>query len=330
MASIYTYLVELEHHSSRLDRFVEEQHVAAQPNQLSRTAIQKLIREGAVTVNGKASKPGYKLRVGDRITLILPDALPLEIIQPEHLPIDILYEDCSLIVVNKPADKLVHPAGGVNSGTLVNAFLAHCGNLAGIGGVQRPGIVHRLDKDTSGVLVAAKTDDAHRHLSAQFEDHATTREYVAVTCGIPKSEAGTIDASIRRSRRDRRKMTVTEVGGRHAVTHYRVLEVYDRFALLRLNLETGRLHQIRVHLSHIGHPVAGDAVYGGGRHQALRNAHSASLAQAFAKLNRQALHAQTLGFDHPKTGERLAFSAPIPMDMQRVVTLLRSGNTEGR
>ena len=323
MARIYTYLVETEHHSSRLDRFVEEQHVTAPPNQLSRTAIQKLVRKGAVAVNGKASKPGYKLRVGDHITLILPDVLPLETIQPEHLPLDIMYEDSSLIVVNKPANMLVHPAGGVNSGTLVNAFLAHCGNLAGIGGVQRPGIVHRLDKDTSGVLVAAKTDYAHRHLSAQFEAHTTVREYLAVVCGVLKSEAGTIDAPIRRSRRDARKMTATKEEGRHAVTHYRVLEIYDRFALLQLSLETGRLHQIRVHLTHIGHPVAGDAVYGGGRHRALRNAHSAPAVEAFARLNRQALHAQTLGFNHPETDERLTFSAPMPIDMQRVVDALR-------
>lgn len=331
MANIYTYLVETEHDGSRLDRFVEERQVAAPPNQLSRTAVQKLVREGAVTVNAKASKPGYKLRVGDQITLTFPDVLPLETIQPEHLPLDILYEDSSLIVVNKPADMLVHPAGGVNSGTLVNAFLAHCGDLAGIGGIQRPGIVHRLDKDTSGVLVAAKTDYAHHYLSAQFEAHTTVREYLAVACGVPKAETGTIDAPIRRSRRDGRKMTVTNEEGRHAITHYRVLEVYDRFALLQLNLETGRLHQIRVHLSHIGHPVAGDTVYGGGRQRALRNAKSASSVEAFAKLNRQALHARTLGFNHPETDERLSFSAPMPMDMQRVVDVLRERKTgEGK
>ena len=323
MASIYTYLVETEHDGSRLDRFVEERQVAAPPNQLSRSAVQKLVCEGAVTVNGNASKPGYKLRVGDQVNLTFPDAPPRDNIQPEHFPLDILYEDSYLIVVNKPADMLVHPAGDVHTGTLVNGVLAHCGNLAGIGGAQRPGIVHRLDKDTSGVLVAAKTAYAHQNLASQFEAHATEREYVAVACGVPKAETGTIDAPIRRSRRDGRKMTVTAEAGRHSVTHYRVLEIYDRFALLQLNLETGRLHQIRVHLSHIGHPVAGDRVYGGGRQRALRNAKSASSVEAFARLNRQALHARTLGFNHPETDERLTFSAPMPMDMQRVVDALR-------
>ena len=323
MASSYTYLVETEHDGSRLDRFIEARQVAAPPKQLSRSAVQKLVREGAVTVNGNASKPGYKLRVGDQVNLSYWDAPPRDTIQPEHFPLDILYEDSDLIVVNKPANMLVHPTDSVHTGTLVNAVLAHCGNLSEIGGAQRPGIVHRLDKDTSGVLVAAKTDYAHQKLSAQFEAHTTEREYLAVGCGVPRAETGIIDAPIRRSRRDWRKMTVTEAAGRHAVTHYRVLEIYDRFALLQLNLETGRLHQIRVHLSHFGHPVAGDSVYGGGRQRALRNAQSASVAAAFARLNRQALHAHTLGFNHPKTDERVKFSAPMPMDMQRVVDALR-------
>ena len=324
MSGIYNYLVEIEHDSFRLDRFVDEQHVPDPPNQLSRSAIQKLVREGAVTINGKAAKPGYKLRVGDQITITIPNGPAQESIRPNYIPLDILYEDSGLIVVNKPADMLVHPAGGVNAGTLVNALLAHCGVLARIGGAERPGIVHRLDKNTSGVVVAAKTGRAHRHLSAQFEAHTTAREYLAVVCGVAKAETGTINAPIRRSRRDARKMTISEEAGRHAVTHYRVLEIYDRFALIQLNLETGRLHQIRVHLSHIGLPVAGDPVYGGGRHRTLRNASSAALAEAFAKLNRQALHARTLGFNHPETGERLTFSAPMPLDMQRVVDALKT------
>ncbi len=324
MPSIYSYLVETQHESFRLDRFVDEQHVLDPPHQLSRSAIQKLVCGGAVTVNGKSAKPGYKLRVGDQISLTIPNGSVLESIQPNHIPLDILYEDSNLIVVNKPADMLVHPAAGVNTGTLVNALLAHCRVLAQIGGSERPGIVHRLDKNTSGVLVAAKTDHAHRHLSAQFEAHTTVREYLAVACGVPKSESGTINAPIRRSRRDARKMTVSVEEGRHAVTHYWVLENYGKFALIRLNLETGRLHQIRVHLSHIGFPVAGDAVYGGGRHRAMRNANSPALAEAFAKLNRQALHARTLGFNHPETGEKLTFSTPMPIDMQRVVDALRT------
>ncbi len=324
MSRIYNYLVETEHENFRLDRFVDEQHVPGQPNQLSRSAIQKLVRGGAVTVNGKVAKPGHKLRAGDQISLTIPNGSVMESIQPNHIPLDILYEDSVLIVVNKPADMLVHPAGRVNTGTLVNALLAHCGVLSQIGGAERPGIVHRLDKNTSGVLVAAKTDHAHRHLSAQFEAHSTVREYLAVACGVPKSESGTINAPIRRSRRDPRKMTVSVESGRHAVTHYRALEIYGKFSLIQLNLETGRLHQIRVHLSHIGLPVAGDAVYGGGRRRALYNAHSPALAEAFAKLNRQALHARTLGFNHPESGEKLTFSAPMPIDMQRVVDALRT------
>ena len=310
----------------RLDRFIEaqlpEQAEADRLPPLSRTYIQKLIREGAITVNGKPSKPGYKLRTGDQIFLTLPDPRPLPDIEPEPIPIDILYEDPALIVVNKPAGMTVHPAGNTYSGTLVNALLHHCKTLPGIGGVQRPGIVHRLDKDTSGVIVAAKTDFAHRHLSAQFEARTTTRHYHAVVCGVP-NEAGTVDAHIVRSPRDRRKMTVTGTGGRRAVTHYHLLERYDRFSLLKLTLETGRIHQIRVHLSHIGHPVAGDHIYGGGYARAVSDAPSPIVKEALVALDRQALHAHTLGFVHPETEERLTFSAPMPEDMWWYVEELR-------
>ena len=325
MPSIETFHVAPDQHGERLDRFIEAQHPTASPqtSQLSRTYIQKLIHDGAVTVNGKVRKPSYKLRAGDQIFLNLPQPRPLETFLPESIPLDILYEDSSLIVINKPAGMLVHPASGVNSGTLVNALLAHCRDLSGIGGVKRPGIVHRLDKDTSGVLVAAKTNHAHRSLSAQFEAHTTTRHYLAIVCGVPKPEAGTINAQIARSHRDRRKMTVVKTNGRHAVTHYRTLEVYDRFSLLQLTLETGRLHQIRVHLSHVGYTVAGDTVYGGGQQRALSDALSATVQQALKQLKRQALHAHTLAFDHPETSERLEFSAPMPDDMQRLVDALR-------
>ena len=321
----------------RLDRFVEAQLLdqveteveTHSPFSLSRTYIQKLIREGAITVNGKPSKPGYKLRTGDRVSLTLPDPRPLQTIEPEPIPLDILYEDSALIVVNKPAGMTAHPAGEAQSGTLVNALLHHCETLPGIGGVQRPGIVHRLDKDTSGAIVAAKTDYAHRHLSAQFEAHTTTRHYYAVVCGVPPNETGTVNAHIIRSPRDRRKMTVTGTGGRHAVTHYHLLERYDRFSLLKLRLETGRIHQIRVHLSHIGHPLAGDHVYGGGYARAIHDAPSAAVKEALAALSRQALHAHTLGFVHPETAERLAFSAPIPDDMWWFLEELRSVEGEG-
>ena len=317
----------------RLDRFIETQlseqvetDVISPSFSLSRTYIQKLIREGAIIVNDKPSKPGYKLRPGDQISLTFPDPRPLQTIEPEPIPLDILYEDSTLIVLNKPAGMTVHPAGDIQSGTLVNALLNHCETLPGIGGVQRPGIVHRLDKDTSGVIIAAKTDHAHRHLSAQFEAHTTTRHYYAVVCGVPTNETATINAYIIRSPRDKRRMTVTSTGGRHAVTHYHLLERYDRLSLLKLTLETGRIHQIRVHLSHIGHPVAGDHTYGGGYARALHDAPSTAVKEALVALDRQALHAHTLGFAHPETEEQLTFSAPMPDDMWWLVEELR--NTE--
>lgn len=311
------YYIDRNHHGTRLDRFL-----IGATEDMSRTYLQRLIRDGDVTVNDKVTKqPSYLLRDGDRVCLTLPPPRPLDTIAPENIPLDILHEDSHLIVLNKPAGLLVHPANDVNVGTLVNALLAHCTDLSGIGGVERPGIVHRLDKDTSGILVVAKTDVVHRGLSGQFERHSITRQYVAVVCGAPTETAGTIDARIARSRRDRRRMTTVDTGGRHAVTHYEVLERYPQFALVQLTLETGRLHQIRVHLQHIGHPVAGDAVYGGAQ-RALNDADTGALKHALAQLKRQALHARLLGFEHPATGENLTFSAPMPKDMQQVVKAL--------
>ncbi len=312
------YHIQTEHSGKRLDRFL-----ISTTEGVSRTYLQKLIRTGAVTVNDKVSKqPSRTLRSGDHVCLTFPDTRQLETLLPEHVPLDILYEDSHLIVLNKPAGMLVHPASGVNTGTLVNALLAHCDDLSGIGGIERPGIVHRLDKDTSGVLVVAKTDVVHRQLSMQFEKRTITREYVAVVCGIPAEATGTINANIARSRRDRRRMTTVETGGRHAVSHYSVLEIYHKFALIQLTLETGRLHQIRVHLQHIGHPVVGDAVYGGER-RALNDADAPPVKQALTRLKRQALHARTVKFEHPITHESLIFSAPKPAGMQRLVQALR-------
>ena len=312
------YRIEKEHRGTRLDRFL-----ISATQEMSRTYLQRLIRDGDVTVNDKLAKqPSYLLRDGDSVCLTLPPPRPLDTVAPENIPLDILHEDSHLLVLNKPAGMLVHPANNVNDGTLVNALLAHCTDLSGIGGVERPGIVHRLDKDTSGILVVAKTDIVHRGLSAQFEQHSITRQYVAVVCGTPTEVTGTIDARIARSRRDRRRMTTVKTDGRHAVTHYEVLERYPQFALVQLTLETGRLHQIRVHLQHIGHPVAGDAVYGG-EQRALNDADTGVLKQALAQLKRQALHARLLGFEHPVTGESLTFSAPMPKDMQRVVDALQ-------
>ena len=314
------YDIQTNQSGERLDRFLLNA-----TDGVSRTYLQRLIRDGNVTINGKVAKqPSYALRDGDRVYLTLPPPRPLETLQPERIPLDILHEDRHLIVLNKPPGMLVHPANGVNVGTLVNALLAHCRtDLSGIGGVERPGIVHRLDKDTSGVLVVAKTDVVHRGLSVQFEKHSIARQYVAIVCGASAKATGTIDARVARSRRDRRRMTTVETGGRHAVTHYEVLEVYPKFALVQLTLETGRLHQIRVHLQHIGHPVVGDAIYGG-EQRALNDADTTQLKHALAHLKRQALHARVLGFEHPTTGENLTFSAPMPKDMQRVIDALRT------
>lgn len=316
--TIQRFHINEEQSGERLDRFL-----LSATEGVSRTYLQKLIRDGAVLVNDKSSiQPSYRLRLDDRIHITFPESRPLETIHPEPISLDILYEDNHLIVVNKIAGMLVHPASGVSSGTLVNAMLAHCADLSGIGGVERPGIVHRLDKDTSGVLVVAKTDVVHRNLSLQFEKHTITRQYVAVVCGIPTDSFGTINANIIRSRRDRRRMTTTQNGGRRAVTHYRVLEIYQKYALLQLTLETGRLHQIRVHLQHIGHPVAGDSIYGG-EQRALYDADFHPIKQALTLLNRQALHARTLQFEHPISQESLLFSAQKPSDMQRLVDSLR-------
>ena len=316
------YDIQESQRGTRLDRFL----INATEG-VSRTYLQRLIRDGDVTVNDKIAKqPSYALRDGDRVCLTLPPPRPLDTAQPERISLDILHEDSHLIVLNKPAGMLVHPANGVNVGTLVNALLAHCTDLSGIGGVERPGIVHRLDKGTSGVLVVAKTDIVHRELSVQFERHSITRQYVAVVCGAPTETAGTIDARIARSRRDRRRMTTVKTNGRHAVTHYEVLERYPQFARVQLTLETGRLHQIRVHLQHIGHPVVGDAVYGG-EQRAMNDADTPELKHVLSQLKRQALHARLLGFEHPATGEHLTFLAEVPKEIQRVVDVLQQSET---
>ena len=298
----HIYDIQEDQRGTRLDRFLIN---ATQG--VSRTYLQRLIRDGRVTVNDEIAKqPSHALREGDRVCLTFPPPRPLDTAQPEQISLDILHEDSHLIVLNKPAGMLVHPANGINVGTLVNALLAHCTDLSGIGGVERPGIVHRLDKGTSGVLVVAKSDVVHRELSVQFERHSITRQYVAVVCGAPTKTKSAIDARIARSRRDRRRMTTVETGGRHAVTHYEVLERYPQFALVQLTLETGRLHQIRVHLQHIGHPVVGDAVYGG-EQRALNDADTPELKQTLSQLKRQALHARVLGFEHPSNGGTLDF-----------------------
>ncbi|MDR2183612.1 MAG: RluA family pseudouridine synthase [Clostridiales bacterium] len=264
---------------------------------LTRNAVQKLIDGGNILVSGAAAKSGYRLRAGDMVEIDLPPLTEAEIL-PQNLPLDIVYEDADIIVVEKPKGMVVHPAAGHNSGTLVNALLHHCdGSLSGINGVMRPGIVHRLDKDTSGLLVAAKNDAAHNGLAEQFAAHSIKREYLAVVHGGFKEDAGKIDAPIARHKINRKKMAVVQ-DGRRAVTHWRVTERLGKYTLIKCTLETGRTHQIRVHMAHIGRPVLGDAVYGSDK-------------QPFGA-GGQVLHAHLLGFVHPISRQYMEFASPLP------------------
>lgn len=316
MSKHRVHTVNVDESGFRLDHFL-----AIKEEKLSRTFIQKLIKDKSVTVNGEPSKSSYAIKDNDKIELSIPEPQPYHA-QPEEIPLDILYEDDAIIVVNKPAGMVVHPAVGTASGTLVNALLAHCSFLSGIGGVQRPGIVHRLDKGTSGVMVVAKTDLAHHNLAMQFAEHRVKKIYLALVCGVPTQDSGTIIAPIGRSTRDRKKMAVTNIRSREATTHFTVLERYDRFAWVEITPETGRTHQIRVHLTHIGHPAVGDQTYGGGHKRAIREAQSPQLKHALAQLARQALHAHILGFLHPVTEEYVEFTAPIPADIQVVLEVI--------
>ena len=277
----------------RLDRWL-----AGQAGAPSRSALQGLMEAGFVRRNGAPANKKDKLAAGDRITLTLPDPQPIEA-QPQNIPLDIVYEDDHLLVVNKPKGMVVHPAPGNPDGTLVNALLYHCrGRLSGVGGAIRPGIVHRIDKDTSGLLVVAKDDLTHQGLSEQMAVHAIHRVYHAVVYGNIRQDAGTIEAPIGRDPRDRKRMAVTPGQGKRACTHWQVLERFGRFTLLACRLETGRTHQIRVHMAHIGHPLAGDPVYGP--------------RSVIRELQGQCLHAKELGFRHPVTGQELRFDSPLP------------------
>ncbi len=313
---------------ARLDKIL----VRALPD-LSRSRLQALIRAGQVTADGvPLDNPGTKLRTGQTIAICLPPPIPAEP-QAEDLPLNVVYEDGDVIVIDKPAGLVVHPAAGHQTGTLVNALIAHCGaSLSGIGGVRRPGIVHRLDKETSGLLVVAKNDAAHRGLSEQFaahgEDGRLHRAYLALVWGVPPRVRGTIDAALTRSKTNRLKIAVVrEEAGRRAVTHYEVLRSFPDVegaplvSLVRLELETGRTHQIRVHMAHIGHPLLGDPVYGKGFATRASRLPEAAREDLTA-LGRQALHAAELGFVHPRTGKSLAFSSELPDDVQRLVAAL--------
>lgn len=285
--------VTAENEGERLDKIVP---VLA--DDLSRAAVQKLIESGSVTVNGKKADKKTKCRSGDVIEIDLPDPVPLDAV-PQNIPIETVYEDDDLLVVNKPKGMVVHPAAGNPDGTLVNALLYHCdGRLSSINGVIRPGIVHRIDKDTSGLLIVAKNDEAHRGLAEQIKTHSFKREYRAVVVGHMPHRSGTVNMPLGRSRNDRKKQAVNGLNPREAVTHYETLLSFDGFDYVRFVLETGRTHQIRVHAAYIGHPVAGDVVYGDKKRT--------------YGLSGQCLHAAVIGFVHPKTGEYLEFSAPLP------------------
>ena len=278
----------------RLDAFLARNELG-----LSRSAAQKLLEEGCVTLGGRPGKKNDRLNLGDELAVLIPDPAPVEIL-PQDISLDIVYEDGDVIVVNKPVGMVVHPAPGHPDGTLVNALMHHCGaSLSGINGELRPGIVHRIDRDTSGLIIAAKNDAAHLALAQQLQDHSLYREYETVVIGGMKEDQGTVDLPIARHPTDRKKMAVNHYNGRRAVTHWRVLNRYRGYTHLQCRLETGRTHQIRVHLAQTGHPVLGDPVYGGVR-------------KGFPELVGQCLHARRLSFVHPATGERLTLECPLP------------------
>ncbi|MBO4898016.1 MAG: RluA family pseudouridine synthase [Clostridia bacterium] len=276
---------------------------------LSRSYVKKLLEGGAVSVNGKAAKPNTKLKAGDIVEIELPEPETLEA-KPQDIPLDIVYEDDFLLVINKPADMVVHPAAGNYENTLVNALLYHCGdNLSTINGVIRPGIVHRLDKDTTGLLVVAKGDRAHVSLSEQLKTRELKRHYFALVHSNIKEDEGTIDKRLNRSSQDRKKIAVVKEGGREAKTHYKVLERFGKYTFVECVLDTGRTHQIRVHMKSIGHPVVGDKTYG-------------VKGEEF-NLPGQLLHAGKIGFIHPESGEYMEFSAPLPETFERILSVLR-------
>lgn len=288
----------------RIDRCLSEKCP-----QLSRSYIQKLLKDGQICVNGRPVKANYKVQEKDQILLSLPELKDPDI-QPEEIPLDILYEDEDVLVVNKPKDMVVHPSAGHTEGTLVNAVLAHCkGNLSGINGVMRPGIVHRIDKDTTGALLICKNDEAHRDLAEQLKEHTIRRRYRAIVAGNLKEDEGTVDAPIGRHPVDRKKMAINHKNGKEAVTHYRVLERFGNATYIECRLETGRTHQIRVHMSSLGHPLLGDETYGPSKNP--------------YHLQGQALHAMILGFVHPRTGAYMEFTAPLPEYFLKLLDKLR-------
>ena len=293
-----------EHAGIRIDKYLAE----SLPD-ISRSYLQKLFRDGEIKMNGKAVKASAKTLAGAEIVFAIPEPEEPEIL-PEDIPLDILYEDDDVILINKPKDMVVHPAAGHYTGTLVNGLMYHCREgLSGINGVLRPGIVHRIDKDTTGVLVVCKNDRAHNGLAEQLAEHSITRKYRAIVCGNLKEDEGTVDAPLGRHPQDRKKMAIVRSGGKRAVTHYRVLERFGKYTYIECQLETGRTHQIRVHMASLGHPLLGDEVYGRGKSP--------------FKLEGQTLHAMVLGFIHPTTGEYMEFQAPLPEYFESLLEKLR-------
>ncbi|MCG1020574.1 RluA family pseudouridine synthase [Sutcliffiella horikoshii] len=303
MTETMTIQIDESQKNDRIDKVLSTQN-----EEWSRSQVQQWIKEGQVLVNGEKTKPNYKCSVGDDITVTIPEPEALDVV-PEEMDLDIYYEDADVIVVNKPRGMVVHPAAGHATGTLVNGLMAHCKDLSGINGVLRPGIVHRIDKDTSGLLMIAKNDFAHEKLVNQLVAKTVTRKYQAIVHGVISHDVGTVDAPIGRDKKDRQAMTVTDENSRNAVTHFRVIERFKDFTHIECQLETGRTHQIRVHMKYIGYPLAGDPKYG---------------PKKSLDIEGQALHAGILGFIHPRSEEYMEFAAPNPPEFERVLKHLKN------
>lgn len=303
-AGLETVTAEAEDAGTRADVFL------AAKLGVSRSNMQKLLDDGRVKRGEKIIKANYKVRAGEMFVVYIPEPEPIEAV-PENIPLDIIYEDDDVVVLNKARGMVVHPAPGNYTGTLVNALLYHCSNLSGINSAIRPGIVHRLDKDTSGIMIVAKNDAAHISLSQQIQSKTAVRTYLAVVRGNIKTDSGTIETQIARDKTDRKKMAVVKEGGRDAITDYEVLERFGKYTLVRCKLRTGRTHQIRVHMEYLGYPLVGDPKY-------------SPMKTPFG-IKGQALHSHTLEFTHPRTGERMKFEAPLPEDMHKIITRLHNG-----
>ena len=301
-----SFEVEAEQEGERLDKFLSIIYP-----EFSRAFFQKLIKSKQVSVNETPQKASYCVKIDDIVTVEIPDAVETTI-EPENIPLDILYEDDDVLIVNKPKGMVVHPSAGHYSGTLVNAIMYHCKDtLSGINGEIRPGIVHRIDMDTTGSLIVCKNDEAHVNIAQQIKEHSVNRIYVGIVCGYVKEDSGTVEGAIGRHPIERKKMAINEKNGKPAITHYKVLERFKNYTYMQFKLETGRTHQIRVHMASIGHPLLGDILYSSGR-------------SPFKHLQGQCLHAKTIGFIHPKTGEYMEYSAPLPEYFEKMLCLMKS------